>query len=80
VRTIEPKPVRSKIKRYGTFGDYEVSGWRYADDVSWHVKVWPVGSPRDWQGHIMTSGRWEPNKINEGQRSALSNVIAKWEV
>jgi hypothetical protein len=80
MRTIEVKPVASKIERRGVFGDYEVFGWRYVDDISWHVKVWLAGHPRDWVGYTMTSGQFELNILNEAQRSALSQVIATWEV
>jgi hypothetical protein len=79
--TIEVKPLSLKAERHGTFGEYEVTGWRYVDDVSWQVKVWLAGCPRDWFGHTMTSGQQcELNILNEAQRSALSQVIANWEV
>jgi hypothetical protein len=78
---IEVKRSSQKIERSGAFGDYEVSGWRYVDDVTWQVKVWLAGSPRDWFGYTMTSEqRCEPNILSEAQRSALSQVIANWEV
>jgi hypothetical protein len=80
MRTIEVKPVALKIERRGVLGDYEVSGWRYVNDVSWHVKIWLAGYPRDWVGYTMTSGQCELNILNEAQRSALSQVIANWEV
>jgi hypothetical protein len=81
MRTIEVKRPSQKIERSGAFGDYEVSGWRYADDVSWRVKVWLAECPRDWFGYTMTSGQQcELNILNEAQRSALSQVIANWEV
>jgi hypothetical protein len=79
MRTIEVKPLALKIERRGVLGDYEVSGWRYVDDVSWQVKIWLAGYPRDWVGYTMTSGQCELNILNEAQRSALSNVIADWE-
>jgi len=80
MRTIEVQPMALKIERRGVLGEYEVSGWRYVDDVSWHVKIWLAGYPSDWVGYTMTSGRCELNILNEAQRSALSNVIANWEV
>jgi hypothetical protein len=79
MRTIEVKPVALKIERRGIFGDYEVSGWRYVDDISWNLKVWLAGRPRDWLGYTMTSGQCELNILNEAQRSALAQVIANWE-
>jgi hypothetical protein len=81
MRTIEVKRPLPKIERGGAFGDYEMSGWRYVDDVNWQVKVWLAGCPRDWFGYTMTSGqRCELNILSEAQRSALSQVIANWEV
>lgn len=80
MRTSEAKPVALRIERRGAMGGYEVSGWRYVDDTSWQVKVWPAGRPRDWVGYTMTSGRCKLNILSEAQRSALSRVIAGWEV
>jgi hypothetical protein len=81
MRTIEVKRPLQKIERSGAFCDYEVSGWRYVGDVSWQVKVWLAGCPRDWFGYTMTSGqRCGMNILNEAQRSALSQLIANWEV
>ena len=81
MRTIELKRPSEKIVRSGAFGDYEVSGWRYVNDVSWQPKVWLADSPRDWFGYTLTSGQQcELHTLNEAQRSALSRVIANWEV
>jgi hypothetical protein len=77
--TIEVKSLSLKAERHGTFGEYEVTGWRYVDDVSWHVKVWPAGCPRDWFGYIVAPGQCGLNILNEVERAALSDVIAKWE-
>jgi len=65
MRTIEVKPVALKIERRGVFGDYEVFGWRYVDDISLHVKVWLAGHPRDWLGYTMTSGQCQLNILNQ---------------
>jgi hypothetical protein len=77
--TIEVKPLSLKVERNGTFGEYEVTGWRYVDDVRWHVKVWLTGHPRDWLGYTMTSGQCELNILSEVQRKVLADVISKWE-
>jgi hypothetical protein len=78
--TSKVKRSSPKIERKGAFGEYEVSGWRYVDDVSWQVKVWLAGCPRDWFGYTLTSGQCGLDTLNEAQRSALLHVIASWEV
>jgi hypothetical protein len=81
LRTIEAKRPSQKIERSGTFGEYEVSGWRYVGDFSWQIKVWLAGCPHDWFGYTMTSGqKCELDILSEAQRSALSRVVANWEV
>ena len=80
MRRIEVKRLALKIQRSGAFGDYEVSGWRFVDELSWQVKVWLAGSPRDWRGYTLTPGQCDLNILDEAQRSALSQLIANWEV
>jgi hypothetical protein len=75
---IEVKRPALKIRRSGAFGDYEVSGWRYVDELSWQLKVWLAGSSRDWSGCTLTSGQCDLNILDEAQRSALSQLIAIW--
>ena len=71
---IEVKRSSQKIERSGAFGDYEVSGWRYVDDVTWQVKVWLAGSPRDWFGYTMTSG--QQMRSAHSQRSPTFSPLA----
>jgi hypothetical protein len=48
--------MKDKVTRSGTSGGYEVTGWRYANDASWHVKVWRAGRPNEWIGYTVTAG------------------------
>ena len=44
------------------------------------VKVFPKSNGFDSRGNTIASGQRELNILNEAQRSALSQVIANWEV
>jgi hypothetical protein len=77
--TTKVKPLVPKVERFGAFGCYEVTGWRYEDDVRWHVKVWPAGSPREWLGYTVTRGSCELSNLSQAQRSAFSDMISRWE-
>jgi hypothetical protein len=56
----EMEPAKGKVTRSGTFGDYEVTGWRYKEEAAWHlyarirsacgVKLPPAReNSRDWE-------------------------------
>jgi hypothetical protein len=58
--------ITGKVTRRGTFGGYEVTGWRYVEDASWHVKVWPVGI-------------FELKMVAQAHKDAVMHVIGEWE-
>jgi hypothetical protein len=71
--------MRGKVNRRGTLGGYEVTGWRYANDASWHVKVWPVGRPRSWIGYTVAAGVFELRIVAQAHKEAVLQVIGEWE-
>jgi anti-sigma28 factor (negative regulator of flagellin synthesis) len=71
--------ITGKVTRRGTFGGYEVTGWRYVEDASWHVKVWPVGRPSGWIGYTVAAGIFELAMVAELHKEAVLHLIAEWE-
>jgi hypothetical protein len=67
------------VTRRGTLGGYEVTGWRYFEEDSWHVKVWPVGRPGGWIGYTVTSGIFELKMVAQVHKEAILQMIGKWE-
>ena len=80
----EPKQAReesmkSKVTRTGTLRGYMVTGWRYLEGDSWHVKVWQVGHPSGWIGYTVTAGRFEVKVVAQGHKEAVLQLISAWE-
>jgi hypothetical protein len=73
------KGSRDKVTRSGTFGDYEVTGWRYPEAASWKVKIWPVGRPSDWIGYTVTGGEFDSKMYAQSQKEAVVHLIGQWE-
>jgi hypothetical protein len=71
--------MRGKVTRRGTLGGYEVTGWRYPEETSWHVKVWPVGRPRSWIGYTVAAGVFELRIVAQAHKEAVLHVIGEWE-
>jgi Anti-sigma-28 factor, FlgM len=71
--------IRDKVSCRGIFGGYEVVGWRYFEDATWHVKVWPVGRPRSWIGHTVAVGIFELKMVAHAHKEAILHVIGEWE-
>jgi hypothetical protein len=67
---------RDKVTCRGNWGGYEVSAWRYANDASWHLKVWPAGHPSEWIGYSMTAGVFEPETADQTHKEAAFHVIS----
>jgi hypothetical protein len=70
---------RKKEIGRGAFVGYEVTGWRYMDTASWHVKVWPAERPSDWIGYTVTGGEFELKMVALPQREAVLRLIRQWE-
>jgi hypothetical protein len=75
----EMEPAKGKVTRSGTFGDYEVTGWRYKGEAAWHVKVWLAGRPGDWIGYTVTDGHFGPGTVAEAAMVAVLHLIANWQ-
>jgi hypothetical protein len=74
------EPLREKVSCRGTFDGYEVTGWRYIDTASWHIKVWLAGRPGDWIGYTVTAGKFELNMFAQTQKEeAVLHLIRQWE-
>jgi hypothetical protein len=70
---------RKKETGRGTFVGYEVTGWRYRNTASWHVKVWPAERPSDWIGYTVTGGEFELKMVALPQKEAVLRLIREWE-
>jgi hypothetical protein len=71
--------VKGRVIRSGTFGGYEMTGWRHLEDASWHVKVWLAGFPSDWIGYTVRGGAFELKVHAQPQKEAILRIIAEWE-
>jgi anti-sigma28 factor (negative regulator of flagellin synthesis) len=71
--------MRSKVTRASKLRGYMVTGWRYLEDNSWHVKVWQLGRPSGWIGYTVTDGRFEVKVAAQGHREAVLQLIGDWE-
>ena len=73
------QPMKSKVSRAGKWRGYMVTGWRYLEDNSWHVKVSPRGHPSGWIGYTVTAGRFELKLVAPGHKEAILQLISEWE-
>jgi hypothetical protein len=71
--------VTGKVTCRGTFGAYQVTGWRYVEDATWHVKVWPVDRPSGWIGYRVADGIFELKMVDQAHKEAVLHVIGEWE-
>jgi hypothetical protein len=68
-----------KVTRSSTLLGYQVTGWRYLEDASWHVKVWIAGHPADWMGYTVTAGKFELQTGTAAHKEAALRAIREWE-
>jgi hypothetical protein len=71
--------MKAKVTRSAALGGYHVTGWRYLEDASWHVKVWLAARPGDWIGYTVTDGVFELKTGAKAHKEAVLNVITEWE-
>jgi len=71
--------MKSKVNRAGKLRGYMVTGWRYLEDNSWHVKVWQLGHPSGWIGYTVTAGTFELKVVAHGHKEAVLQLIGEWE-
>jgi hypothetical protein len=72
-----PAP-KSFVSRRGALGEYEVTGWRYAEDAAWHVKArW---KSRDHaKAYVVRDGAFDPETAVANEKIAILSLIAQWE-
>jgi anti-sigma28 factor (negative regulator of flagellin synthesis) len=78
-RQARVEAMKSKVTRAGKLRGYMVTGWRYLEDNSWHVKVWQLGHPSGWIGYTVTAGRFEVKVVAQGHKEAVLQLIGEWE-
>jgi hypothetical protein len=78
-RQVRVETKKSKVTRAGKLRGYMVTGWRYLEDNSWHVKVWQLGHPSGWVGYTVTAGRFELKVVAQGYKEAVLQLISEWE-
>jgi anti-sigma28 factor (negative regulator of flagellin synthesis) len=78
-RQARVETMKSKVTRAGKLRGYMVTGWRYLEDNSWHVKVWQLGHPGGWVGYTVTAGRFELKVVAQGYKEAVLQLISEWE-
>jgi hypothetical protein len=70
--------ITDKVTCGGIFGGYEMTGWRYIEDATWHVKVWPVSRPSGWIGYTVAAGIFELKMVAQAHNEAVLHVIGEW--
>jgi hypothetical protein len=78
-RQARVQTMKGKVSRLGKWNGYMVTGWRYLEDSSWHVKVSPRGHPSGWIGYTVTAGRFELKVVAPGHKEAVLQLISEWE-
>jgi hypothetical protein len=72
-----PAP-KSFVSRRGALGEYEVTGWRYAEDAAWHVKA--RRKSRDHaKAYVVRDGAFDPETAVANEKIAILCLIAQWE-
>jgi hypothetical protein len=78
-RQARAENIRNKVTRAGKLRGYMVTGWRYLEGNSWHVKVWQSGHPSGWIGYTVTAGTFEWKVVAPGHKEAVLQLISEWE-
>jgi hypothetical protein len=73
------KTTVDKAVRTGTSDGFMVTGWRCLKEAKWRVRVWAVGSPKDWIGYTVAAGIFEFSTVDQTHKAAALNVIGEWE-
>ena len=72
-------PPKSFVSRNGTIGEYEVRGWRYAEEDAWHLKVRLKGGGRHENSYLVRDGEFDPNTATLEEKMVVLGFIAQWE-
>ena len=62
-------PPKSFVSRNGTVGEYEVRGWRYAEEDTWHLKVRLKGGSRYENSYLVRDGEFDSHDGNSGRKN-----------
>ena len=69
----------SFVSRSGALGGYKVTGWRYEEDVVWHVKARRKSSYQDSKAYVVRDGALDPDTAIPTEKAAILSLIAQWE-
>jgi hypothetical protein len=69
----------SFVSRSGACGSYKVTGWRYTEDVAWHVKAGAKGDHRYSKAYVVRDGVFDPDTAIPNEKMAILSLIAQWE-
>jgi hypothetical protein len=72
-------PPRSFESRNGTFGGYEVRGWRYTEEAAWHLKVRLTSGYRSENAYVVEDGEFDPKTATVEEKMVILGFIAQWE-
>jgi hypothetical protein len=69
----------SFVSRSGAYGGYKVTGWKYEEDVVWHVKAVRKSSYKDSKSYVVRDGAFDPDTAIPNEKVAILSLIAQWE-
>jgi hypothetical protein len=70
---------KSFVSRKGTIGQYEVWGWRYAEEHAWHLRVRLKGGGRYENSYLVRDGEFDPKTATLEVKMVVVGLIAQWE-
>ena len=53
-----------------------VTGWQCLKEAKSQVKVWTVGSRKDWMGYTVAAGIFEFEAVDQAHPAAVLNVMS----
>ena len=68
----------SFVSRSGAYGGYQVTGWKYEEDVVWHVKAVRKSSYKDSKSYVVRDGAFDPDTAIPNEKVAILSLIAQW--
>jgi hypothetical protein len=72
-------PPKSFVSRHCICGEYEVRGWRYAEEAAWHVKVRLKGDNRLENAYVVRDGKFDSHTATFEEKTVILALIAEWE-
>jgi hypothetical protein len=74
-----PSAPSSFVSRKGVLGGYEVTGWRYAEDATWHVKASRKSSHWLAKTYVVRDGAFDREPAIANEKTAILSLIGQWE-